>query len=113
MKHFLIASCVFLVACASLQPEPQASVEEGLIFERTRIPAFTGYLETWIVFKVRNGRRDFDFYYQHFNNGNVIPNVGDTCTFTYRVGHVEGVAGEGFIDLKEALIVDRFQCVSE
>ena len=115
MKHCfsLIASCCVLVACASVPAKPQAAVEEAVIVERTPIPAFTGFLSTWIVFKARSSRGNFDFYYKHFEDGTVIPEIGDSCAFTYSLGHAEGVTGEGAIDVKPALVVDVLRCRSE
>ena len=115
MKHCfsLIAPCCLVVACASVPGERHASAEEASILERTPTPAFTGFLATWIVFKARSGRGNFDFYYKHFENGTVIPEIGDTCAFTYSLGHAEGVTGEGAIDVEPALIVDELRCGSE
>lgn len=111
-KHCLLA--LVLVAgssCASTGADQQGiALQDTTIVERSAIPPYTGYLRTWIQFKVSSNGAELVVLLPHFEDGKRIPEVGDTCRIRYHTETIEGEVGDKNVQEAIANVADQIEC---
>lgn len=101
-------------ACASPKPKQQTrKLIQATIVERSAIPPFSGYLRTYVGFKVKADSSELDFFYPYFEEGKRLPEVGDVCDLAYHTESVDGHVGNIAINAKGSKVVDSFECESK
>ena len=112
-KHcFLALALVAASSCASTgNTTPSTKLQGATIVERSIIPPYTGYIRTWVQFKVRANEADVVVLLPYFEDGKQVPEVGETCEISYRTGSVDGQVGDKNVRLASANIIDHLECM--
>ena len=98
-------------SCASTgNAPPSVTLQNAAIIERSIIPPFTGYIRTWIQFKVSANDTDVVVLLPHFEDGKRIPDIGDTCKIGYHIESVDGQVGDENVQLESANVIDHLEC---
>ena len=98
-------------ACASTGTAQQGdALQVAAIIERSAIPPYTGYIRTWIRFKVAANGLKLVVLLPHFEDGRRIPEVGEICQIRYHTEVIEGQVGEENVKQANANVVDQMEC---
>ncbi|HEX7804373.1 MAG TPA: hypothetical protein VF471_16645 [Pseudoxanthomonas sp.] len=114
-KHFwltlmLASGC----SCASTLPEQaRKELKQAVIVERSIVPPYTGYIRTWIVFKVKASDSIVEVLYPHFEDSRRIPEVGEICSINYHAEAVDGLIGDKTQKRQHANVIDQLKCVRQ
>ena len=113
MKALALAfSCAASASsCAEAPVEGSLHVlENARIISSTTRPAPSGYLSTWIKLRVITQIGEKILFYQYFGQGQVIPEIGQTCTISYRRQAVEGITADEAVPLQRADVINSLKC---
>lgn len=109
--YFLALILVTGSSCASTGSVPPSTTLHGVtIVERSITPPYTGYIRTWIQFKVRAAGTDIVVLLPHFEDGRQIPEVGEMCEVSYHIESVDGQVGDKNVRQVSANVIDRLEC---
>lgn len=111
-KQYLMALTLIAgSSCASTGNTPPSTTLRGAtIVERSPLPPYTGYIRTWIQFRVNVNGANMVVLLPHFEDGKRIPEVNEICEISYHTESVDGVAGDKNVQLASANIIDRLEC---
>lgn len=98
-------------SCASPGTNEQGgALHDAAIIERSAIPPYTGYIRTWIQFKVRSNGMELVMLLPHFEDGKRIPEIGETCQIRYHTEVIEGQVGDKDVRDATANVLDQMEC---
>lgn len=98
-------------SCASTGTDQQGDpLQDAVIIERSAIPPYTGYIRTWVQFKVKANGAERVVLLPHFEDDKRIPEVGETCHIRYHAEAIEGQVGDKNVQEATANVVDQMEC---
>lgn len=99
------------ISCASTGADQQSeTLQDAVIIERSTIPPYTGYIRTWIQFRVKAKGKELVVLLPHFEDGKRIPDVGETCQIHYHAEVIEGQVGDKNVRETTTHVVDQMAC---
>jgi hypothetical protein len=103
--------CIVVNSCATKNiRQDGVSVRGAMIVERSEIPIPSGYLSTWVEYRISIKNMNTVVFLQYFGDRERIPDVGDICSISYQNGLVEGYAGRENVRLTNANIIKEINC---
>ena len=110
-KPLLVLAVMAASSCATIErAAPVSPLEQALIVGRSVIPPYTGFVPSWIEYKVRRKRSDVVVLLPHFDNGRPLPEVGATCDISFQIQHVRGQVGDKISTVESANVIDSIKC---
>lgn len=100
-----------MCSCASAGTQQSSNkIGKAVIVERSIIPPYSGYLRTYILFKLKVDDSNLEVLYPHFEDGKRIPEVGEACALSYHVESVDGQVGDKSVKAANVKVIDSLAC---
>ena len=114
----LLSLLLFCTSCGDGSNQSNIEDRELVQFDKVEIqsiselPPLSGYLETWIFFDVETSEEGNQrIFMRHFKPNQIIPSVGNICSFTAEKKPIVGVTAVGSIDQELiALVANSIRC---